>query len=193
MDKKLIGAFRTEQSAIQAINRLKMDGFANDEISVIGKERASLERIEDLTDVNIDNNNATGAVTGAVAGGALGGVGALLLEFGVLAIPGVGTFLAAGPIAATLVGIVAGGAVGGVSGALIEYGLSETDAKEYESYLDQGNILVLVDERDNKDLVYDNFYENESINRDSYLGDGYTRKNYNRDGYTRDTFDKNRL
>lgn len=168
MNKKVIGVFSKEESAIHAIKTLKLNGYANDEISVIAKDRDGLDRIENVTDVKIDNENAEGAVTGAVAGGVLGGIGALLLEFGVLAIPGVGPFLAAGPIAVTLTGIVAGGAVGGISGALIGMGISETDVTEYENYLNAGNILVLVDERDNKDLVYENFYNNESLNRDKY-------------------------
>lgn len=168
MDKKIIGVFKTEESAILSIKRLKLDGYSSDEISVIAKQRDKLDRIEDVTDVHIESEHTKGAVAGVVAGSVLGGIGALLVEFGVFAIPGVGPFLAAGPIAATLTGIIAGGAVGGITGALIDMGFSETEAKEYENYLNEGNILVLVDERINRDLVHDNFYENESIIRDRY-------------------------
>ncbi len=167
MDKKVVGVFKTEASAIQAIEGLKRDGYESNDISVIAKQNDQLDRIEEVTDVKVKHEHA-GAVTGAVAGGVLGGIGALLLEFGVLAIPGVGPFLAAGPIAATITGLVAGGAVGGISGALIDLGINESDAKEYEQNLNDGNILVLVDDRDNRDLVYKNFSENESINRDRY-------------------------
>lgn len=168
MEKKIVGVFKTEEAAIQAIKRLKMDGYTGDEISVLAKHKDKLDRIENVTDANVEKEHAGGAIGGAVTGGVLGGIGALLVEFGVLAIPGVGPFLAAGPIAATLTGMAAGGVVGGIAGALIDMGFSETDAKEYENYLSEGNILVLVDDRDNRNRVYDNFYENESITRDRY-------------------------
>ncbi len=65
-------------------------------------------------------------------------------------------------------GAVSGAVTGGVAGALIDMGFSENDAKEYENYLNEGNILVLVDDRDNRKMVYDNFYENQSMTRDRY-------------------------
>lgn len=168
MDKKIVGVFQTEAAAIQAIERLKASGYTESEISVLARQKDKLDRISDLTDMDVDDSAVDGAVGGAVTGGVLGGIGALLVELGVLAIPGVGPFLAAGPIAVTLAGIVAGGAVGGVVGALVDLGVNEVDAKEYETYLNRGDILVLVDDKDNRNLVYDNFYENESVIRDRY-------------------------
>ena len=58
---------------------------------------------------------AAGAGSGAVIGGALG----WLVGIGALAIPGLGPFIAAGPIMAALAGIGVGGAVGGFTGALV--------------------------------------------------------------------------
>lgn len=168
MEKKIIGVFETEESAIEAIKRLKGSGYEDDEISVLAKDKDDLDRIKDETDAHVEDQQAGGAIGGAVAGGILGGAGALLLELGVFAIPGVGPFLAAGPIAVTLAGIIAGGAVGGVVGALIDLGFSETEAKEYKSYLDDGNILVLVDKKENEDEVYNNFSENQSLTRHKY-------------------------
>lgn len=168
MDKNVVGVFKTEEAAIEAIERLKMDGYADKEISVLAIQKDKLDRIEEVTDAHVEHEYTKGAPVGAVAGGFLGGLGALLLEFGVIAIPGVGPLLAAGPIATTLAGIVAGGAVGGMTGALIDLGFNETDAKEYENFLKQGNILVLVDEKNNRELVCDNFYEHKSLNRETY-------------------------
>ncbi len=168
MDKKIVGVFQTEAAAIKAIERLKANGYADTEISVLARQKDKLDRIGDITNTTVVDEAVDGVVGGAVAGGVLGGIGALLVELGVLAIPGVGPFLAAGPIAVTIAGIVAGGALGGVVGALVDMGVDETDAKEYETYLDRGDILVLVENRDNRNLVYDNFYENESVIRDRY-------------------------
>ncbi len=83
---------------------------------------------------------ATGAVTGGVIGGALG----LLAGIGALAIPGMGPFIAAGPLMAALSGIAAGGITGGIVGALIGLGIPEYEAKLYENRLKDGGILIAV-------------------------------------------------
>lgn len=85
-----------------------------------------------------------GATTGVVAGGLTGGVIGLLAGIGTLAIPGLGAFIAAGPLLAALSGAAAGAAAGGVVGALIGMGIPEYEAKAYEDKLRQGNYLVAV-------------------------------------------------
>ena len=83
---------------------------------------------------------ATGAVSGAVLGGALG----WLAGIGMLAIPGVGPLIAAGPIMAALAGVGAGGALGGFTGALVGLGIPEYEAKRYEGRVRNGGILLSV-------------------------------------------------
>ncbi len=85
-----------------------------------------------------------GAATGAGTGGVLGGVFGWLVGIGSLAIPGVGPFIAAGPIMAALAGAGVGAAVGGLSGALIGLGIPEYEAKQYEGKIKEGNILISV-------------------------------------------------
>lgn len=138
MDDKITGVFKSEGSAILAIKRIKMDGYSIDEISVIAKQKGKSDKIEDITDKHIESDNTAGA---------LGGIGTLLVEFDVFSIPGIGQFLAIGPIAVTLAGIIAGGSVGGVSGALIDMGFSETDAQKYENLLNEGNIIAFVNKK----------------------------------------------
>lgn len=172
--QKVVGIFSNQESAIKAIERLKASGYKEDEISVLAKHHEDVDRLEDATQVDVDSNDVTdGAVGGALAGGALGGIGALLVELGVIAIPGIGPFLAAGPIAATIGGIIAGGAAGGLVGALVDLGLTKTEAEEYEQYVERGDILVMVDDYPDRD-VYGNFYENNSLIRDRY---NYNPKN----------------
>jgi hypothetical protein len=67
-----------------------------------------------------------------------------LAGIGMLAIPGVGPFIAAGPIVATLAGMGAGGALGGVTGALVGLGIPEYQAKRYEGRMRKGGILLSV-------------------------------------------------
>lgn len=85
-----------------------------------------------------------GTTTGALTGGIIGGTLGLLAGIGALAIPGLGPFIAAGPLMATLAGIGAGGTVGGVVGALVGAGIPEFEAKRYENRLKQGGILIAV-------------------------------------------------
>src|SRR5207302_5988613 len=63
---------------------------------------------------------------------------------GALAIPGLGPFIAAGPIMAALAGVGVGGAVGGITGALVGMGIPEYEAKRYEGRIKEGGILLSV-------------------------------------------------
>jgi len=63
---------------------------------------------------------------------------------GALAIPGVGPFIAAGPIVAALSGVAIGAAIGGIAGGLIGLGIPEIEAKRYEGKIKEGNILISV-------------------------------------------------
>src|SRR5262249_13583351 len=84
--------------------------------------------------------------TGAIIGGALG----WLAGIGALAIPGLGPFVAAGPIMAALAGVGAGGAIGGIAGALIGMGIPEYEAKRYEGRVKDGGLLLSVHCDDSK-------------------------------------------
>lgn len=174
-NQKVVGIFSSQQEAVKAIERLKRDGYTDEEISVLAKDSEDVERVKEATNVDIDTKDAAGgAAGGAVAGGALGGIAAVLIELGVIAIPGVGPFLAAGPVAAALTGALAGGAVGGIVGALVDMGLSKEEAEEYEGYVDRGDILVMVDEHPDRD-VRRTFADSNSVIRDTY-GERYNQE-----------------
>ena len=89
-----------------------------------------------------------GATAGATTGGVLGGALGWLVGIGALAIPGLGPFVAAGPIMAALGGVAAGAALGGLTGALIGLGIPEYEAKRYEGKIQQGNLLISVHTED---------------------------------------------
>ncbi|WP_077587873.1 general stress protein [Planococcus lenghuensis] len=139
----VVGYYENEREAIRTIEDLKEQGYRADQISVISKDRAETEHITEETDTEAGE----GAAAGALAGGAIGGIGGVLAGIGALAIPGIGPVLAAGPIAAGLAGAAAGAGVGGLAGALIGMGVPEDEAHEYEEHVNQGKILVLVEER----------------------------------------------
>jgi hypothetical protein len=123
------------------VARLKSADFADNDISVLFCDKSGSCQTDKETDSHTTKSKEV-ARKGAGAGGVVGGTLGLLAGIGLLAIPGVGPFIAAGPIMATLGGIAAGAAVGGVSGALIGLGIPENDATRYEEKIKAGNILI---------------------------------------------------
>ena len=110
---------------------------------LLRKARCSLKPIGELDFAHEKHTKAPeGTATGAVAGGAVGGTLGLLAGIGAIAIPGLGPFIAAGPIMATLAGAGAGGAVGSLIGALSGLGVPEYEAKRYEGHVKNGGVLV---------------------------------------------------
>jgi uncharacterized membrane protein len=164
-NKKIVGVFKTEQEAIQAIEKLKQQGYSSDDISIVAKDKEGLSHVSDETGTKAPD----GLVTGAATGGVLGGVTGLLLGIGALAIPGIGPFIAAGPIVATLTGAAVGAGAGGIVGGLIGLGIPEDEANEYNDYVNQGDILVMVDSHAERDsYVHDAFRTNNSRNAHTY-------------------------
>src|SRR3984885_13554819 len=123
-----------------AVDALKAAEFRNTNISVLFPENVGTKDFAVKKDTKAPEGAATGAGTGAVIGGGLG----WLVGIGALAIPGLGPFIAAGPIVAALAGVGVGGAVGGVTGALIGMGIPEYEAKRYEGRVKEGGILLSV-------------------------------------------------
>ncbi|MGH9690911.1 MAG: DUF3341 domain-containing protein [Candidatus Acidiferrales bacterium] len=142
-DKKtgVFGIYATRTAAENAADFLIKAGFPSSDISVLLPE--SLGGPKDMG-MEKATKAPEGTATGVTAGGIIGGSLGLLAGVGLLAIPGLGPFIAAGPIMAGLAGLGVGGAVGGVTGALIGMGIPEFEAKRYEGRLKTGGILVSV-------------------------------------------------
>lgn len=158
-DKVLVGIFETENEAIHVINQLKEAGYQEDEITVLAKDKEMMDYIEETTGADIETQRGGGkAGTGATIGAVLGGVAAALPALGLLVIPGVGPFLAAGPIAVILGGVIAGGVAGGLIGALVKLGVNEEDARIFENDIEQGKILVLVEKWENLSEAVQNIF-----------------------------------
>lgn len=164
MAKKIVGVFESEQEATRAIEGLQAQGFRNEDISVITRDRDELRSISEDTGTMAPEGVATGAATGGVVGGVAG----LLAGIGALAIPGIGPILAAGPIAATLTGAAVGAGAGGLVGGLVGLGIPEDEAREYEGYVDKGKILVLVEDNGRDTEIHDIFRSNRSLNSNYY-------------------------
>jgi len=143
MAGKNTAAFGIYQSALQAeraVDRLIAAGFSGEDVSVLMPDNESTKDFAHEKNTKAPEGTTTGAVTGGAVGGTLG----LLAGVGALAIPGLGPFIAAGPIMATLAGLGAGGAVGGLVGALVGMGIPEYEAKRYEGRVKNGGVLLSV-------------------------------------------------
>jgi heat induced stress protein YflT len=134
------GIYRTRTDAENAVDQLLASGFRNEDISVLLQDNVGTKDFAHEKHTKAPE----GTTTGAVAGGAIGGTLGLLAGIGALAIPGLGPFIAAGPIMATLAGIGSGGVVGGLIGALVGMGIPEFEAKRYEGRIKEGGILLSV-------------------------------------------------
>lgn len=139
-NKVVIGLVESESRAESVVNELRNAGFATSDVSVLFPDQSGTRDF-----AHEKNTKAPeGAVTGVGAGGVIGGALGLLAGIGTLAIPGLGPFIAAGPIMAALSGAAAGATVGGIAGALIGMGIPELEAKRYAGKIQNGNILVSV-------------------------------------------------
>src|SRR5437660_12827006 len=136
----VFGIYPNRTSVESAVDALKTAEFRNSDISVLFPENEGTKDFAHEKNTKAPEGAATGAASGAVVGGGLG----WLAGIGALAIPGLGPFIAAGPIMAALAGAGAGGAVGGLTGALIGMGIPEYEAKCYEGRVKDGGILLSV-------------------------------------------------
>jgi hypothetical protein len=136
----VFGIYRTQTEAESGVNALKAAGFRNTDISALFPENEGTKDFAHKKDTKAPEGATTGAGTGALLGGGLG----WLAGIGALAIPGLGPFIAAGPIMAALAGAGVGGAVGGLTGALVGMGIPEYEAVRYEGRVKKGGILLSV-------------------------------------------------
>ena len=141
MSKKSVFCIATSRpQAENIVDQLKNANFSNNAISALFPDKGTSHDFAHEKNTKAPEGAVTGAVTGGVVVGALGWIAGI----GALAIPGVGPFIAAGPIIAALSGAAIGATVGGIAGGLIGLGIPELEAKRYEGKIKQGNILISV-------------------------------------------------
>ena len=136
----VFGIFATRAQVEQAVDQLREAGFRATDVSVLFPENVGTKEFAHEKHTKAPEGVAAGATSGALLGGTLG----WLVGIGALAIPGLGPFIAAGPLMAVLSGVGVGAAVGGIAGALVGMGIPEYEAKRYEGLIKGGGILLSV-------------------------------------------------
>lgn len=151
MAKTIVGLYDEFNTAQRVVQDLVDSGFPRENISLLANNATgefdryeSAERERGGGDVS----TGEGAGIGAGIGAAVGGLGGLLMGLGLLAVPGVGPALAAGPIVSALTGAGIGALAGGLAGALVNMGVPEEEAGYYAEGVRRGGTLVVVDSSD---------------------------------------------
>jgi hypothetical protein len=143
MDNKktaVFGIFPSVMAAERTVDALVQAGFRSSDISVLLPDQRGTRDFAHEKDTKAPEGTTAGVTAGGVIGGTLG----VLAGIGALAIPGLGPFIAAGPIMGGLAGLGVGGAVGGLIGALVGMGIPEYEAKRYEGRLKSGGVLLSI-------------------------------------------------
>jgi hypothetical protein len=138
--KVVFGIFDDRLTLERTVDAFKLRGFRNSDISALLPTKAGTDDFAHEKATKAPEGATTGAAGGVVLGGTLG----WLAGVGSLAIPGIGPFVAAGPLLAALAGAGIGGTVGGITGALVGLGIPEYEAKRYESAVKDGGMLLSV-------------------------------------------------
>lgn len=148
--RRAVGTFSTRAQAEQALTHLRETGFDMRDVSVVSKHEEDKGTIAgaEVSD-GVGNKAGEGAAKGAATGGVLGSLTGLLVGIGALAIPGVGPVITAGAVGTALASAFAGGAIGaaagGLAGALIGLGIPKERAEIYNTAVQNGGYLVVVD------------------------------------------------
>ena len=149
MSKKSVFCIATSRDqADRIVDQLKTANFSNNDISALFADKDTNHDFAHEKNTKAPEGAVAGAGTGGVIGGALGWIAGI----GALAIPGVGPFIAAGPIIAALSGAAIGATVGGIAGGLIGLGIPELEAKRFEGKIKAGNILISVHTENSEEI-----------------------------------------
>jgi hypothetical protein len=134
------GIYSNREQVEDGIQALRNNGFRTEDISILFSENEGTKDFAHVKATKAPEGASAGAAGGAVLGGVLG----WLAGIGAIAIPGVGPFIAAGPLMAALAGAGVGGTVGGITGSLVGMGIPEYEAKRYEGRVRKGGYLLSV-------------------------------------------------
>jgi hypothetical protein len=145
---EVVGLFDSRHEAERAIDNLYALGYGDSEIGFINRQEDDYDTETLGRPGSAGDESVKGAAGGAVGGAAVGAGAGLLASAGMLLVPGIGPFLAAGTLAGTLAASAAGAAggavLGGAAGAIFGPTTNDEDSDYYREGVDRGNALVTV-------------------------------------------------
>lgn len=146
MAKTVVGLMQTPTEAQRVVQELQSDcGCSREDIGLMAQgSETETRKPEEARGGERGGDMASGALAGAGTGAAVGGVIGLVAGVASLSIPGLGPFIAAGPIASALAGAGIGAAAGGLIGALTKVGVPEQEAHYYAEGVRRGGTLITV-------------------------------------------------
>jgi hypothetical protein len=154
-NRMMTGLFRDRESAERAYQALEGRGYQREDLNVLMTDETRKKYFADgsTAKTELGTKALEGAGVGAGVGAVTGGVIAAVVAAATIAIPGVG-LVVAGPLAAALAGAGAGSVAGGAIGALVGAGIPEERAKQYQTGLSEGGIVLGVKPRSDDDAEY---------------------------------------
>ena len=194
MNKTIVALYDRLMDADAAVRELIGHGFAPENISLIANDARG--EFSSYLDSGVETGESNVEAAGVEIGTLLGGLGGLLLGLGIVAIPGIGPVIAAGPLATAISGLVGagvgaavGGATGGLIGIFVDVGIDEVNAEYYAEAVRRGSALVAVEIEDYRAnearQVLDSFGSVEITERvDDWRDEGWRGNNYESDPYT---------
>jgi hypothetical protein len=166
--QNVVGMFDTRTEAETAIHRLKETGIAPESISIAMKDVRDSGGLAETTGAHDLSGEA--ATAGAVSGATVGTLVGLSLVGSTFVLPGLGTFLIGGPLAAALAGAGIGAASGGLLGALIGSGIPEAEAEHYAAGIGRGQIVLSTNVPDTEAPVVRKIFDEEGSRRTHSIG-----------------------
>jgi hypothetical protein len=188
MNKTVIALYDRLMDAHAAVRELIAHGFSPEKISLLASDVRG--EYSPYFDNNLNKGESKVEAAGVEIGTMLGGLGGLLVGLGLVAIPGIGPVIAAGPLATAVSGLVGagvgaavGGATGGLLGILVDVGIDEAKAEVYAEALRRGGTLVTVEVEDYRAnearRIFDSFGSVEITERvEDWHGENSGRNNY---------------
>jgi hypothetical protein len=137
----IVAVYPDHESSEHAIRLLHKNGFAIEDLSIIGR---NIKLTEEPTGFITTGDYVS---AGARSGALIGGLAGVALGAALLIIPGIGPVIVAGPIAAAVLagveGAVAGVTLGALAGALVGCGIPREHAIKFESEVQGGKVRVM--------------------------------------------------
>jgi hypothetical protein len=139
MTSTVTGLYKSPEAAAEAVRALQGQGIALSDISMVARNDIN----RDGAEPEPHSKAPQGFAIGAAGGGAMGGLLAGLAAVQSIATGGAGLgLLIAGPVVATLIGAGAGATAGSVVGGMVGAAIPENEAKDYETAIHGGSVLI---------------------------------------------------